>query len=495
MADSSNDTTIRIKTEPDNSGAKSAEKALDNVGGAAERAGAKVKSSFEKAENSAKRFQRTVGMLRNVLTGFGVVGLVNGLVSMFGRLRDSLGEAKEKADELAKAREKAEHAEAVEALAKSYERLSESMRKASDEMRQENELEDLATKNARALEDAQNEHAKQNELSAIDEDDPLADEKRARVEAKYAAIRNQVESRRRHEDVERDIGRRRAESSEKSKEAEAIEDSLLEDDSMIADVRQRLDNATRRSNALNAKDNTDFPAQIGSDLKNIVTLNWGRVSEVRTEEGDKMREEARAEAEQLKQELKRLEEQRRTKQEKADSLRSEAANLGMKADAAETGRETALELELAGGLESQRREDQAKRALEKRERRMEEDRQTVTDGGRRKGLLESTAETERARAQAAADAYEKESADVVSAQNRYDMLVANGGSRKERSAALAALQKEQREAEEAKHEMEVVAAQVANTLQGINAQIKTLSNAVKSAQGRLSQNQTDAPEG
>ena len=32
-------------------------------------------------------------------------------------------------------------------------------------------------------------------------------------------------------------------------------------------------------------------------------------------------------------------------------------------------------------------------------------------------------------------------------------------------------------------------------LQGINAQIKTLSNAVQKAESRLSQNQTDAPEG
>jgi predicted nucleic acid-binding Zn-ribbon protein len=75
------------------------------------------------------------------------------------------------------------------------------------------------------------------------------------------------------------------------------------------------------------------------------------------------------------------------------------------------------------------------------------------------------------------------------------MLVANGGSRKDRSAALAALQKEQREAEVAKHEMERVAAEVANTLQGINEQIKALSSAVKKAEGRLAQNQADAPEG
>ncbi len=91
----------------------------------------------------------------------------------------------------------------------------------------------------------------------------------------------------------------------------------------------------------------------------------------------------------------------------------------------------------------------------------------------------SDATTEQARAQAAADRYAAEQGDVIAAQGRYDMLVANGGSRKEKSAALAALQKEQAEAQEAKHEMEKVAAQVASTLQGINAQIKALASAVQ----------------
>ena len=123
------------------------------------------------------------------------------------------------------------------------------------------------------------------------------------------------------------------------------------------------------------------------------------------------------------------------------------------------------------------------------------DKETVASGRSELEGLQLNADTARARAQAAADAYAKEQADVFTAQNRYDMLVQNGGSRKDKSAALAALQKEKSEALEAQHEMEKVAAEVANVLQGINAQIKTLSNAVQKAESRLAQNQTDAPEG
>ena len=120
---------------------------------------------------------------------------------------------------------------------------------------------------------------------------------------------------------------------------------------------------------------------------------------------------------------------------------------------------------------------------------------TVSEGKAALAGREESAVSERARAQAAADRYAAEQGDVIAAQNRYDMLVANGGSRKERSAALEALQKEQAEAQEAQHEMERVAAQVAGTLQGINAQIKALASAVQKAENRLAQNQADAPEG
>ena len=119
----------------------------------------------------------------------------------------------------------------------------------------------------------------------------------------------------------------------------------------------------------------------------------------------------------------------------------------------------------------------------------------ITEGAEDLARLRRDKKYEEGRAKAAADAYAKEAGEAHDAQNRYDMLVANGGSRKDRSAALAALQKEQGEAEEAKHEMERVAAQVANTLQGISAQIKALAGAVKKAEGRLAQNQADAPEG
>ena len=123
------------------------------------------------------------------------------------------------------------------------------------------------------------------------------------------------------------------------------------------------------------------------------------------------------------------------------------------------------------------------------------DEKTVSEGKDKMAELDSAMDAEQDRARAAANAYAKEQGDVVAAQNRYDMVVANGGSRSERSAALAALQKEKEEADEAKFEMEKVAAQVASTIKAIKEQINALSRAMKQAETRLGANQADAPEG
>lgn len=490
-----NESIVKIKTEGDNSGAERAEKALGGVGNAAKRASRESVVGAANAESAFGRFRGAIAAVRNVLTGFGVVGVFSMLASAVGKVTESFGAAKKEAEELAKAKDKAAHAKEVEDLAKAYEQLGESMRKASEAMQRANELEDIATRNARALEDAQTELAKQKELAAIDPNDPAAAEKRAQIEARYAAQRGETAANRSREDIERTVDRMEEEASGKRRAAVDIENSVDEDDAVIADVKRRRNAALKRSLSLNREDNMSTASQIGSDLKNIVTLNWGKVTDTKTAAGDAIRKEAAAEAKELDAELKRLQEQRTAKLKQAEALRTEADQLVKKAEAERKGYDVADTQEMVSFYEGQRATSEADRAREKKEKQVEKDRQTIDDGGMKKADLETRAADEEARAQAAADAYAKEQGDVFTAQNRYDMLVQNGGTKKEKSAALAALQKEKAEALEAQHEMEKVAAEVANVLQGINASLTKLSQAVKSAQSRQSQYDTDAPEG
>jgi len=475
MADSSNDTIIRLKTEADNSGAKSAEKALDKVGNAAERAGKNATSAGEKASSSAEKASSAFGKLGAAVKGFtkalGYIGLamrtVEMLVGALNKVRDWLNRDKRAAEELARAIQDGKIKEAIEESAAAYERLNA---KIAETLRLEQERDRLADRRLgqeRAIEDAQTELEMQRELAGLDRDDPDYQQNAALVRSKYARVRADRAAKRAQQDNRIAQARRYEQADEKEKEANEIENKVYgrAGDAVIALKGQIHD-----------EKDPERKKQMESQLESLVAEQKKRLAEAK-----KLRDEAASLRKEAEAELGSY---------TAAKITAQAANVAQDAADADTRRqiETGRAAREKSALEKRRREAEAAA-------RKAADEKTVAEGGPAIAGLERDADAERARAQTAADAYARESADVFAAQNRYDMLKANGGSRKERSAALAALQKEQREAEEAKHEMERVAAQVANTLQGINTQIKALASAVKKAEGRLAQNQADAPEG
>lgn len=488
------DTTIKIGLEADLSGGVQTEKQLDNLkkksrelGKDGEAAGANVSAAFGKVSRAAAMFQK-------VLTGIGVATAFAGVVAAIEKIRSSFGAARKEAEELAKAKDQAAHKEAIEGLAKSYEDLGESMKKAADEAQHANEMLDVNVKNARDLEDAQRDLAEQQELAAVDSDDPAAEEKRAAIRARYGAMRGETAAQRQKDDVGLAQDKLLREADAKRKEAAAIEASTGADDSVIADTRKRRAAAGVRANSLNDEDVTGFWSQFGKNVKRVATLEWGKVGDVETEAGDAKRKEAAAEEKGLDDELKRLEADKEAKLKKAEQLRREAAEAEEKANALGGGIEVANVKARTAWLTGRAGVVAADRSLEKKEAQVEQDRKTLADAP----LIDSykaRMDEEKARQRAAEGRYEKEQDDVRRAQGRYEMLAANGGSRKELSAALAALQKEKEEANEAKHEMERTAAEVASTLQAITAQIKALQRAMDQAKRRMGQDQADAPEG
>ena len=496
MANGNNDTTIRIGLDADLSGGVQTEKQLEAMRRKAAQLGKEGSSSVGKVTGAIGGLQKACGLLRNVLTGFGVVGVFTALAAAVGKVKDSFGAAKKEAEALAKEKDKAAHKEAVEALAKSYETLGESMRKASEAMQRANELEDIATRNARALEDAQLDLAKQKELAAIDANDPAAAEKRAQIEANYAERRGHLTASRSREDLARESNRLMAEAGAKRTSAGRIEKEAKDYDAVIADLMSRILNAKQRSTEFNEKDvGEGFWSTVGTSAKRFVSLDWGQLTNPKTEAGDAIRKEAKTEAEQLEAELKQLKKQREDKLKQAADLRAEAEHMDERAGAIYAGQKAIDVREDATAVETRRGVIDTGKALDKKEKQVAKDKQTIAEGKETLANFEETEAEQKAKAQAAAAKYQKEQNEVFEAQNRYDMLVQNGGSKKEKSAALAALQKEKAEALEAQHEMEKVAAEVANVLKAIKEEVGTLSRSVKAAQSRLKQNEADAPEG
>ena len=489
MADNNNDTIVRVKTEADNSGAKSAQKELDKVGDSAERAGKRAKSAGdesksagEKAAASAEKASSAFGKLGTAVKGFtkalGYIGLamrtVEMLVGAYEKVKEWLNRDKKAAEELASAIQDKQTKAAIEESATAYEKLKT---KIAEVLRLEQERDRLADRRlsqSRAIEDAQTELEMQRELAGLDRNDPDYQQNAALVRSKYARVRADRAAERAEQDNRVAQARRYELATEKERSADEIEKVVYgkAGDAVIAlkgQIHGEKDPEKRK-----AKE---------AELEQLVAKQKERLAQAK-----KLRDEATSLRKEAETELGSY---------TAAKISAEAVNVAQNAADADTRRQ--IEQNRQTREEAKRREEERRaaeeaKAAEKAAKR-ESDQKTVKEGRAEIDRLQADADLARHRAQNAADAYATEGAEAYEAQNRYDMVVANGGSRKDRSAALAALQKEQREAEEAKHEMERVAAEVANTLQGINAQIKALASAVKKAEGRLAQNQADAPEG
>ena len=492
MADTTS--SVKVSLDADLTGGMQTEQQLDKIKKKSRELGSDGAAAGNRMSDAFGKVSRAAGMFQKVLTGMGIAGAFAGAVAAIEKIRESFGGAKKEAEAFAKAKDAAAHKKEIDDLAASYKSLGEAIQASAEATRHANEMLDLNVKNARDLEDAQLTLAEQRELAGVDASDPAAAEKKAAIQARYAARRGETAAQRQKDDIGLAQDKLMREADAKRKDAAAIEASTGADDSVIADVRKRRAAAGHAANSLNGEDATGFWSQFGQNLKRIGTLEWGKVGDLNTEAGDAKRKDAAAEEKALDAELKQLEAQKAEKLKRAEQLRQEAANAEEKANSLGGGIDVAnvrAETALLAGRTGQAAAD---RSLEKKQAQVEKDRATLADAP----LLDSykaRMDEEKARELAARSVYTKEQSDVIAAQGRYDMLVANGGSRHDKAAALEALQKEQAEAQDAKHKMEQVAAEVANTLKAITSQINTLSRALNQAKSRLGQDAADAPEG
>ena len=493
MADTTS--SVKVSLDADLTGGMQTEQQLDKIRKKARELGSDGAAAGNRMSAAFGKVSSAAGMFQKALTGFGIAGAFAGVVAAIERIGASFGGAKKEAEEFAKAQSQAAHKKDIEELAKGYERLGEAIQASAAATQHANEMLDINVKNSRDLEDAQLALAEQRDLADVDANDPAAAEKKALIQARYAARRGETTALRQKNDIGIAQHKLLSEADAKRQAADEIEASVGADDEAIRKTAALFVKARNAATTLNDDDNTGFWSMFGSNIKRIATLEWGKFNDVRTDAGDARRKEARGEASGYAAQLNSLTAAKAEKLKKAEQLRQEAAMAEEKANALGGGIDVANVQSEVAELSGRVTVAAAARAREKKEEQVAKDQRTVSSGKARTSELKSKAESEEARAQAARDAYAKEQADVFKAQGRYDMLVANGGNRKATSAALAALQKEQAEAQEAQHEMEVVTAQVANTLKNIKDEIGKLSQAVKSAQNRIAQNQADAPEG
>ena len=459
---------VKTKVVADTAGAESTKAAVKEFGDQAKTSATVASTAFGAFSKAVSAAGRVVGSFTRAL---GLIGLamnaVNLLIDGFQKVKEWLDKDRKAAEELARSIQDAKNKAAIEASAAAYAKLNTQLAEA---VRLEQERDRNAAQRQsieRAAEDAQTELEMQRELAGLDRNDPDYAENAELVRSKYARLRAQRAADR----ASRDLNARQMGLYAK------------------ADANEERAGAYEK----------DVYGKTGDAVISIK-------NQLAREKAPERRKDLEAQLDRLLAEQKKKLDKIKELRDEAESLRKEAASLmggdtaaiinakavGVAQDAADADTVRRRDANRAARAEAERQAAE-KKAAEVAQRAADE--KTVAEGTAKMAELGSAASSEEARAEAAADAYAKEGADVVAAQGRYDMLVANGGSRRERSAALAALQQEQREAEEAKLEMERTAAQVATTLKGIKEQINALSRAVKQAQSRLSNSQADAPEG
>ena len=296
--------TTKLKIEADTKGADQVAAAYERAGKAAKKAGEESKKGFEAAKQTIEGTSRAAELFNKVLRGFGFIGIFTMLLGAVEKLRDAFRASKERAREFAEEARKAADTKRIEKLTEAWKKLEDQISSAAAAQARAHELEDMERDNARKLEDDQAELSKQQELAALDPNDPLYEKKKAQIEARHSAAAAKRSVARRQEDA--NIAADRAGNEAAAMSTEAMKRSLA-----LTDERAELERLRReRSRAIDAStaDNHADAHGVGdaflSNIKNIISLDWGKVGSMRTDEGDAIREDAKKRADELEKQIK-----------------------------------------------------------------------------------------------------------------------------------------------------------------------------------------------
>ena len=313
---------------------------------------------FTRLGDCIKNATSAMGKLRAVMTGFGILGVVQQAVTLYQTLAEIFKKDTENASELNKELQDKAAVERVKELKKSYDELTESISAAAKERGREKQVSDEEVRVRREAEDADMAADEADALAAVDPNAKDADRQRQRIRDSFNARRARKTADRKKEDVVFRRQELQGEADAATNAADRIEATLGEDDKAISRARLRANTLDVLSREKNDKDGT-----------------WYNPYK-KTEEGDAVREQQRRDAESARQQTERLEADRKAKEKQIEDLRARAAQalkirdiIGRSIDTAELERETANVTEDSGAAQRDagwKQEDERKAKEERR---------------------------------------------------------------------------------------------------------------------------------
>lgn len=327
MADNG-DVNVKIKLGADISGGVQSRAEMQKLRAEAKRTATDTVSGFTKLKDGALGVSRAIGFINKAIMGFGIIGLLTPIINLFKSWHEEAKKTEEAARNLRKEMEMKSAAAQVKEIAAAYKELTDAINETKEARQRDQEVFDEEVRVRREAEDAEMAADLADALAAVDPNAEDADKQKQRINERFDAKRKRLAADRKKEDVVLRRQKLEGDAEDATNAADKLEGTLAADDKAILRARRRASTLDALSKLKNDKDGT-----------------WWSPNK-KTEEGNAVREQQRKEAEQAREEVKRLEADKKSKEKQIKDLRDSAARsrkirdvIGRSIDTAELERE------------------------------------------------------------------------------------------------------------------------------------------------------------
>lgn len=332
MADSG-EVSVKFKIHGDKKGADEIAGGISNIKHRAAEANSKLTAGAQQSAGAFQKLSGSVGFLRRALTGFGAVALFSGIISGISKLKESFGAAQKAAEEFNEKQKEIKASAELTKLQTAYKGLADAVAQANQESTRELDLIDRKVQARRKLESAELEAQKQAALAELSPDSIIYEQQKAQIEADFAARAETQKLANEKEDIVLKRQRENEKAELKDKEAEAQDEQTALLYKKLGKLMLERSAADLASTELNDKDKTGgFLDATAKNLGQFLTLDWGRLTKVRTAEGDEERKRNLEKTGQLDEAIIQLKDEIRQSKEKSSELRAQGEHHRQVAD-------------------------------------------------------------------------------------------------------------------------------------------------------------------
>lgn len=475
MADNG-DVNVKIKLGADVSGGVQSRAEMQKLRAEAKRTATDTASGFTKLKDGALGVSRSIGFINKAIMGFGIVGLLTPIINLFKSWHEKAKKTEEAARNLRKEMEMKSAAAQVKEIAAAYKELTDAINETSQARQRDQEVFDEEVRVRREAEDAEMAADLADALAAVDPNAEDADKQKQRINERFDAKKKRLAADRKKEDVVLRRQKLEGEAEDATNAADKLEGTLAADDKAILRARTKASTLEALSKMKNDKDGT-----------------WWSPNK-KTEEGNAVREQQRKEAEQAREEVKRLEADKKAKEKQIKDLRDSAAHsrkirdvIGRSIDTAELEREN-VNVEEDTTIA-------ANKAADKKEADKKAKEQAKLDDAKKAEVLlqaeKDRIQDEIAKRQSDKDAMGKYVAD---AEGDYETAKL-GGNKSSQKAAYEKLQNLQQTAQNVNHEADSAINALTETLRSVETRLKAAQSAIQNASKQQSYAWSESPSG